>query len=242
MHIQGRRLKSDKEPQKGVLNEFSDNRIIKVTEKEVGDIVDVKYQLYEGDKGYFSQEYRADTVAKKDAKVIDITAVIINEKKGVCSWWLYDLKKDVGGQDVVLHLCGQWKAAYQYLKNSVLNYLADASDVAAVKDTPVEIRGNVGVITRNFDAGRIQGEYEMLDEKIREMESDAKQVRILGRQKAGVVLPTIRVKRDMLENILNKKICFRCDGKDVEFPIDVKISTRRGEREYYYCLLCSQPL
>ena len=84
MHIHGRRLKKGREPIKGVLNEFSDSRVITFTEQEVGDVVDVEYRLNENEKGYFSEEYRADTISKEDAKAVDITAFIINEKEGMC--------------------------------------------------------------------------------------------------------------------------------------------------------------
>lgn len=230
MHIQGRKLKGGKKPLKGVLNEFSDSRIIIFTEQEIGDVVEIEYQIEEGDKGYFSEEYRPDTVAREDAKVIDITAFIINEKESICYWWLYDLKKDVGGQDVILHLCQQWQAAYRYLNNSVLSYLSDFS---------METRGKIGVITRNFDTSRIQTEFELLDKEIKEMERDSEQKLILAKRKAGVRLPALRVKRDLLKNILNQKVCFRCAGKDMEFAFDVKISMERAKGEYYYRLKCN---
>ena len=231
MHIQGRKLKSSKEPQKGVLNEFSESRTITFSEQETGDMVDVEYQLEENEKGYFSEEYRPDTVAKDDAKMIDITSFIINEKKGMCYWWLYDLKKDVGGQDVIRHLCQQWQAAYQYLNNSVLSYLAEI---------PMETRGNIGVITRNFDTSRIRAEYENLNKTINEMEGNPNSTKPLGIRKADVGLPALRATRDLLKNILNKKVCFRYAGKDMEFEFDIKISEKRGKDEYYYHLLCNQ--
>ena len=230
MNIQGRKLKSEREPQKGVLNEFSASRTITLREQKVGDVVDIEYQLEKNEKGYFSEEYRPDTIAKEGAKVIDITAFIINKKEGVCDWWLYDIKKDVGGQEVILHLCDQWQAAYQYLNNSVLSYLSDI---------PIETRGNIGVITRNFDTSRIQTEFEKLDKVIQEREGDSKQTVILGKRKAGVKLPVLRATRDLLKNILNKKVCFRCAGKDMEFVFDVKISMERDKKEYYYHLLCN---
>lgn len=230
MHIQGKRLKEGKEPQKGVLNEFADSRIITFTEPEVGDMVDVEYQLTEGDKGYFAEEYRPNTIAKEDAKVIDITACIINEKKGICCWWLYDLKKDVGGQDVIRHLCEQWQAAYSYLSNSVLNFLIDISIV------PI---GSIGVITRNFDTDRIRAEFEKLDETIKEMEENAKQTVLLARRKSSVRLPELRAERKLLENTLNKKVCFPCSGKYLEFTFDVRISEERANGAYYDRLTCS---
>lgn len=232
MHIQGRKLKSGKEPQKSVLNEFSESRVITFTEWEIGDVVDVEYYIEENEKGYFSEEYRPDTVAKEDAKVIDITAFIINEEKGMCYWWLYDLKKDVGGQDGIMHLCQQWQASYLYLANSVLNYLTDAA---------IEAKGNIGVITRNFDTGRIQRELKLLDETINEVEVNSKHTGILAIRKASVKLPALREKRDLLKNILNKKVCFRCAGKDMEFTFDVKNSTKRNSGEYYYHLIFNHP-
>lgn len=233
MHIQGRKLKKGKEPQKGVLNEFSDSRIITFREQEIRDVVDIEYKIKENEKGFFSEEYRPDTVAKEDAKVIDITAFIINEENNICYWWLYDLKKDVGGQDVIRHLCQQYQAAYRYLNNSVLSYLTDMS---------METKGKIGVITRNFDTSRIQTEFESLDEMIKEMEENAKHTMILAKRKASVRLPALREERVLLQNILNRKVCFRCAGKDMEFPFDVKISTERINGEYYYHLICAHAL
>ena len=230
MHIHGRRLKKGREPIKGVLNEFSDSRVITFTEQEVGDVVDVEYRLNENEKGYFSEEYRADTISKEDAKAVDITAFIINEKEGMCYWWLYDLKKDVGGQDVIWHMCQQWRAAYQYLNNSVLSYLSDIS---------VETRGNIGVVTRNFDVGRIRTEYNELDNAIREIEMGASRTAVLAKRKASVKLPQLRAKRDLLKDILNRKVSFRFAGKDEEFTFDVKFFAEREKESYYYRLICS---
>ncbi|WP_286080961.1 hypothetical protein [Parablautia intestinalis] len=229
MHIQGRKLKSGREPLKGVLNEFSDSRTITFKERETGDVVDVEYQMEENEKGYFSEEYRADTIAREGAKVIDITAFIINEEKGMCRWWLYDVKRDVGGQDVIWHLCEQWQAAYGYLCNSVINYLLNNS---------IESKGNIGVITHNFDTDRIRAEFALLDETIKEMEKGAKHAMILAKRKGSVRLPILQAKRKLLKNILNRKICFRDAGRDIELEFDVKIPIKRDCDEYYYHLIC----
>lgn len=151
----------------------------------------------------------------------------------MCRWWLYDVKKDVGGQDVISHLCEQWQDAYLYLENSVLNILLNSS---------IESKGNLGVITRNFDTDRIQAEFEKLNETIKEMELDAKQTVILAKRKAGVQLPALRLMRDLLKDILNKRVRFRCSGRNLEFEFDVKISKERGDGEYYYRLLCNHAL
>lgn len=227
--VQGRKLKSGGKPLKGVLNEFPDSRTITFREQKTGDVADVEYQMEEKEKGYFSEEYRADTIAKEGAKVIDITAFIINEEKGMCRWWLYDVKKDVGGQDVIRHLCEQWQAAYRYLHNSVLNYLTDIS---------IESRGDIGVITRCFDTSRIQSEFEQLEETIKKMEQDPDHRAILAKRKSNVQLPRLRKERDLLQNILNRKISFRCAGEDVELSFDVRISKERSVGEYYHHLIC----
>lgn len=233
MHIQGRKLKNGKEPQKGVLNEFTGSRTVTFKEQETKDVVDVTYQMEENEKGYFAEEYRPETIAREDAKVIDITAFIINEEKGMCRWWLYDLKKDVGGQDVVRHLCQQWQAAYRYLHNSVLNYLSDAC---------IQSEGSIGVITRNFDTNRIQAEFEQLDETIKELEKNAKHAMILAKRKGSVKLPILRAERDLLKNLLNRKISFCCAGKDLELAFDVRTSEERAGGEYYYQLICKSPV
>lgn len=234
MHIQGRKLKSGGKPQKGTLNEFSESRTITFKEQETGDAVDIEYQIEEREKekGYFSEEYRPDTIAREGAKMIDITAFIINEEKGMCFWWLYDVKKDVGGQDVIWHLCEQCEAAYRYLHNSVLNYLSDI---------PIESIGNMGVITRRFDTDRIQAEFEQLDGAVKEMEQDVKCEKSLGKRKRITSLPTLQKKRNSLQNVLDRKISFRCAGRDIELPFDVKISTARADGMYYYRLICGMP-
>ena len=55
MHIQGRKLKNGKEPQKGVLNEFTGSRTVTFKEQETKDVVDVTYQMEENEKGYFAE-------------------------------------------------------------------------------------------------------------------------------------------------------------------------------------------
>lgn len=230
MHIQGRKLKNGEKPQKNVLYEFTDSRVITFKELEVGDVADVEYQLDDNEIGYFAEEYRAATVAKEGAKVVDITAFVIDEQAHICCWWLYDVKKDVGGRDVIQHLCEQWETAYRYLNNSVLSYLID---------TPMKITGNIGVITRNFDTGRIQGEFEKLDEKIKKIENDSGESKNLAKGKSIAALRIFYAQRKWLKDMLDKKVCFRCAGNDVELPLNVKISEERNNGEYYYRLVCS---
>ncbi len=227
MRIQGRKLKGDREPQKTVLNEFSKSRTIVFWENETRDRVDVVYLLGENDRGFYSQEYRPDTVAKEDAKIIDITAFVINEEKRTCRFKLCDVKKDVGGEDVVRHLCQQWQASYQYLYHSVLAYLDDDTDV----------QGELGAITRNFDVGRIEKELNSLKEKLEKLSSDQEKPQMLARRKGQMALPALREMTEFLEKVLQGKISFRMAGRDVELPVKVYHSTYREPEEYYCRLL-----
>ncbi|NBJ92405.1 hypothetical protein [Parablautia muri] len=74
------------------------------------------------------------------------------------------------------------------------------------------------------------------------MEKDSKHTVLLAKRKASVRLPILQVKRDLLKNILNKKVCFRYAGKEIEFAYDVKISTERTNDGYYYHFVCNHAL
>lgn len=226
MRIQGRRLKSGKEPQKTVLNEFSESRTIAFWENETRDRVDVVYLLAENDRGFYSQEYRPGTVAREDAKIIDITAFVINEEKKTCRFKLCDVKKDVGGGDVVRHLCQQWQASYQYLYHSVLAYLDDDTDV----------QGELGAITRNFDVGRMERELSSLREKMEKISPDQEKPQMLSRRKGQMAYPALRETAGLLEKVLQGKISFRMAGQDVELPLRIYHSTCREPQEYYCTL------
>lgn len=65
---------------------------------------------------------------------------------------------------------------------------------------------------------------------------------ILARKKSDVRLSTLRVTKDLLKNILNKKVCLRCSGRDLEFTFDVKICEERDNGAYYDRHICNHDL
>lgn len=225
MHIQGTKLKRDRDPQKSSLYEFDESRVIIFREKDTRDVVEVEYSLEESDKGFYAKEYRPHTVSRQDANVIDITAFIINEEKNTCRWRLYDVKQDVGGKDVIRHLCQQWKASYRYLHHSIFAYL----------DEDIVVDGNVGVITHHFDDERIKKEFQSISEKIKKVEADKDDptMHMLALRKGHSTLPILREYREFLKNMMQRKVCFRDAGQNVELLFDVKIASEDGEGNFY---------
>lgn len=58
----------------------------------------------DGDVGYFAKEYRPANVPKTGAKVIDITAVMLNHTEKCTRWHLYDIKDTLAGEHTVVKL------------------------------------------------------------------------------------------------------------------------------------------
>lgn len=105
MQVQGRRPPKDGNRQKTIMYEYDKSAEITFCEKETQDIVKVSINLDDNEKGFFAEEYRPESVDANGSKVIDITAFKMNEEEKTIIYKLFDVKKDVGGEDVIYHLC-----------------------------------------------------------------------------------------------------------------------------------------
>ena len=122
----------------------------KDTEEE--DYVDVKFNLKNGQYAIFASEFRPNFLA--NSKKVDIFLLVVDENERKCSSWICDVKVSVGGKDVIEHLVAQWIASYRH-KCTLTNYLDEFSE----KET-------IAVITRNYQADRIQEIIEKLQKEI----------------------------------------------------------------------------
>lgn len=223
MRIQGIRLLRDREPQKGSIYEFADNRTIRFLDNHDTDVTDVSYELKEKQRGFFAEEYRPVTIAKENAKVVDITAFVMDDEVKKCTWYLYDVKESVGGEDVISHLYEQWQAGLTYLKYSVLAYLEEYT-----------FDRHLGVITRSFDERRIKREKESKSEKIEEIKKMASLS--LAGAKRKVTIPMLQAEERLLENMLERKFIYHTKEYDEEYDVDIRISKEAEPGKYYYCL------
>lgn len=148
MGIKARRLKSSDIPERVALYEIRESREIVVKEKhsedDSQDQVIMEYCIEGNMVGYFAHEYRPVNVPKKGAKVIDLTAVMLNHAEKYVRWYLYDVKATLAGAETIVKLYSQWNAGLQYLQKDVLD------------QTPkYETIPDLGVITRTYDEQRM---------------------------------------------------------------------------------------
>lgn len=219
--IKGRKWRSDS-PIKGILNEIAENRTICFCEKqkdETEDRAELRFILRENQYGEYAEEYLPDTVNGQGRKVIDITALLVDEteKKGI--WYLLDVKKDVGGEDVVFKLMEQWKCSYQYLRNSILNYIPE-----------IEFSNHLGVVTRNFDEQRIRKTIELKKKVIHDCDGKIVQS-IAGAKKRN---ENIKLKQEIkfLSDFLNRNFAYKDSLETVCFTFEIILEHTKDEKEY----------
>ncbi len=224
MHIQGIKLKKGQVPQKGSLYQIKENYVISFKEKGSSENVDIQFELAGEQTGFYAEEYRPNTIAKEGANVIDITAFIIDEGAQKCNWYVFDVKKDVGGEDVIFHLCEQWQAGLKYLKNSVLVYLED-----------FKMEEHIGVITRQFDEARIAKAISLRESKIKKID-DFPSETIVGR-KMRMERPKIEAEKNLLKHILNRKFFYKENGISKCYTFEVLILAEKTQNDYFYSMM-----
>lgn len=95
--------------------------------------------------GFFAKEYRPEDVPKMGAKVIDITAAIMNHEGKYIRWHLYDIKDTLAGKKTVTTLFSQWYSGLRYLQKNILDRMPEYS-----------VTSDLGVITRCYDEERMR--------------------------------------------------------------------------------------
>lgn len=195
------------------------SRLVQFVEPQNGadeDFVNVKFTLEEGQYGVFAHEYRPGFL--NAAKKVDIFLLAIDENRKICSSWILDVKVSVGGEDVIWHLMEQWEASYRH-KGIFLNYLNGFKECETI-----------GVITRDYQAERIQKMVETME------------IEIASMKKALAALPGSSIKMVKERELLAKEIQYqafdrfqhgliRISGKD--YPIQVY--KLEGEKVPYCC-------
>jgi len=150
-------------PQKGILNLVRESKRIEFKEKETKDIVLINIEISENEYALYSEEYLPATLTPSGHKKADITVVLLNESKNKGVFYLGDVKSDIGGKDVIIHLCEQWNAGIEYLNNSIIAYL----------DEELNMEEHLVVITRNFDISRIKAQLNRDKKEIERLEKEA---------------------------------------------------------------------
>lgn len=222
--IKGRKWKKDS-PQKTVLNEVLSSKEIIFLEKETKDMVYINFSLKENQYGMYAEEYIPNTLTPDGHKKADITAFILDEDAQKGKYYVADVKSDVGGRDVIFHLCEQWQAGLKYLNHTVVYQLDDDFDMEK----------NLMVITRNFDIERIKKELNSEKKKIQDMEkygiTSLPAAKLYAQQ-------AVKIKKEceVLEKFVEKKFYFQDRSEIKEYLFKVGKLEKVENDTYVYHL------
>lgn len=184
---------SGKEITKGQLFKIRKPEQITVIEQNANVNQRVYIDLKISDKknfAYFGEEWKGEYAPGLNIKKPDIFVIYFDDREDVSKKvkaYILDLKKDVGGDEVITHLIEQWQDGYKHC-NTITQYYNDVN---------IEF----GVICDNFDRERIKN--SLLDKK-RELEEINLNNKTLMSYKIGQIeqknKKMIKILSDFLEN------------------------------------------
>ena len=156
MAIKAKKLNASKLPGRTELYEVGSSCELPVEEKQKDGSLDWVILIYcveKGNIGYFPKEYRPIDVEKTGAKVIDITAVMLDCGEKCVRWHLYDIKDTLAGENTIVKLYDQWSFGLRYLQKNILDGV-----------TGYRVIPDLGVITRCYDERRMERLRDDYDE------------------------------------------------------------------------------
>lgn len=143
MKIKADFIKQGKPVLAGRLYKICSNRTVDFTEPDINDKVSVCYHLHGSQYGIYGNEYKPSFVEDRGGKKADLLVFVIDEENKASASWVLDVKKTIGGEDVIYHLVEQLAESLKH-KNAIALYLDCAE------------KQHVGYITREVQRDRIQ--------------------------------------------------------------------------------------
>ncbi|MCH5344849.1 MAG: hypothetical protein J1E64_12500 [Acetatifactor sp.] len=144
MKIKGNKIIEGKELQSGQLYRVETCRTIIFDEKETNDVVNINFCLQGNQYGIYGNEYKPPFVDDNGGKKADILILVIDDNDKCFSSWIFDVKKTVGGEDVICHLVEQLIESVKH-KSAIATYLEGYKE-----------EQHIGYITRDLQRDRIQ--------------------------------------------------------------------------------------
>ena len=143
MKIKGDKIIENRTLLAGRLYTIDRSRTI-VLEEETDDVVNIIFCIHDGQYGIYGNEYKPPFVEDNGGKKADILVLVIDEKNKRFSSWIVDVKKTIGGEDVICHLVEQLTESVKH-KKAIATYLEE-----------FEEEQHIGYITRDLQRKRIQ--------------------------------------------------------------------------------------
>lgn len=218
MKIKGDTVKDNKRLLSGRLYRIDISRTIVFEEKDTDDVVHINFHINDGQYGIYGNEYKPSFVEDHGSKRADILALVIDDKHRRYSSWVFDVKKAIGGEDVICHLVEQLIESVKH-KKAITTYLEEYEEEA-----------HVGYITRCLQHDRIQETILRKRSYLEKEKENAKRMpRLIG----------LDVRRRLLREEARLKVltAFQNDrmeiGKDI-VEIEKHISEESDGRFLYY--------
>jgi len=219
MKIKGDTIKENKELLSGRLYKIDKCRKVIFEEKDTKDIVYINFAIKDHQYGIYGKEYKPSFVEDKGGKKADILVLVIDENSKRFSSWVVDVKKSIGGEDIIYHLVEQLMESVKH-KKAIATYLDD-----------FEEEQHIGYITRDLQRDRIR---ETISKKSSYLEREEKIIMglpgLIGKE-AELKLLRERAKLQVISAFQNDRIKI---GKDM-FILEKFISKQQDDK--YVCNL-----
>lgn len=144
MKIKGDKIRDDEELLRGRLYRLESSRVVVFKEKDTKDTVNLNFVILDGQYGIYGEEYKPPFIESRGEKKADILAFVIDDVRKCFSSWIFDVKKTVGGEDVIYHLVEQLSESCRH-KKSIATYLEDYMQ-----------EEHIGYITHDLQKERIE--------------------------------------------------------------------------------------
>lgn len=144
MKIKGDKVKDNKPLLSGRLYRLDESRTVIFEEGETGDVVNIIFTIGNHQYGIYGNEYKPPFIDDKGGKKADILVLVVDDKRRSFCSWVLDVKKSVGGEDIICHLVEQLIQSVKH-KRAITTYLEE-----------YEEEQHIGYITRDLQRDRIQ--------------------------------------------------------------------------------------
>lgn len=194
MKIKGEIIKKGSKLCSGRLYKVDKSRTIVFEEKGTNDIVNINFLLDANQYGIYGNEFKPYFVNDEGEKKADILALVIDEKTRHFSSWILDVKKTIGGEDVIYHLVAQLIESIKH-KKAIALYLEGFTE-----------KQHIGYITRDLQKNRMQ---KIISEKTAELEREKRNIEkvpTLIREKAKLELLKRENKLNLIIDFWNNQI------------------------------------
>lgn len=217
MKIKGDIIKENKKLFSGRLYTVDKSGTIVFEEKETNDVVYINYEIKNNQYGIYGNEYKPPFAGDEEGKKADILVLVIDEEYRRFSSWVVDVKKTVGGEDVIYHLVEQLIESVKH-KRAVTTYLEG-----------FEEEQHIGYITRDLQRDRISETISKKSSYLEKEKANIEHMPVLIAKGAHLKLLEEEAKLKIMVAFQNNRIKI---GKDV-FEIENYISEEQNDKFVY---------